>query len=94
MLKMSSAEFEKVLHPIFQEDEATLIGKHCPYPLLIQYYLLPQLIVIFSWPTYFYYIIWSRPSFHHSLTNSMHCVWTAVGTLLGAASGFAQVPFY
>ena len=43
MLKMSSAEFEKVLHPIFQEDETTLI---------------------------------------------------AVGTALGAAAGFAQVPFY
>ena len=43
MLGMSSAEFEKVLHPIFQEDEATLI---------------------------------------------------AVGTVLGAASGLAQVPFY
>jgi hypothetical protein len=40
---MSSAEFEKVLHPIFQEDETTLI---------------------------------------------------AVGTALGAAAGFAQVPFY
>ena len=41
MLKMSSAEFEKVLHPIFQEDEATLIGKHCPYPLFTPYYLVP-----------------------------------------------------
>ena len=30
MLKMSSAEFEKVLHPIFQEDEATLIGTFHP----------------------------------------------------------------
>jgi uncharacterized membrane protein YheB (UPF0754 family) len=43
MLGLSSAEFEKVLHPIFQEDEGTLI---------------------------------------------------AVGTVLGAASGLAQVPFY
>jgi hypothetical protein len=43
MLSMSSAKFEKVLHPIFQEDEATLV---------------------------------------------------AVGTALGAATGFAQVPFY
>ena len=49
MLKMSSAEFEKVLHPIFQEDEATLIGKHYPLPSSPPYYyryLLPYLSLL------------------------------------------------